>query len=172
MSDNARRGMKGNDGSGNTVERDEWQTNQELWDKLNNQYNFFIDCCANKQNSKCNRYFERFKDCDFIHDNITCWMNPPFSKSLEMFRHFFKVVSKGVAIYRCDNMETKIWQEVILKNATWIFLPNKRIAYDGMEGKGSRFPSALIGYNVEPVKGLDGTLLFVGKEAENDRCKS
>ncbi len=39
------------------------------------------------------------------------------------------------------------------------FVPNKRIAYEGMEGSGSRFPSALIGFNVEPPKGLKGITL-------------
>ena len=53
-------------------------------------------------------------------------------------------------------MKTKIWQEVILNKADWVFIPNKRIAYEGMEGKGSRFPSALIGIGVEPPKELNG----------------
>ena len=81
------------------------------------------------------------------------------AKAFEMFEHFFKVVKKGVAIYRCDNMETKVWQDVILKNATWIFIPKGRICYEGMKGKGSRFPSALIGYNVDTPKGLNGVVL-------------
>lgn len=91
------------------------------------------------------------------------WMNPPFSKALEMFKHFFEIIPNGVAIYRCDNMETKVWQEVIFPNASWVFIPNKRIAYEGMDGKGSRFPSALIGLNVEPVLGIEGTSLKVIK---------
>ena len=33
--------MKGNNGKGNIPERDLWETPQELWDKLNKQYNFF-----------------------------------------------------------------------------------------------------------------------------------
>jgi len=81
-----------------------------------------------------------------------------------MFTHFFKMVDNGVAIYRCDNMETKVWQDIILPYATWIFIPNKRIAYEGMEGNGSRFPSALIGLNVAKPKELKGILLRVENE--------
>jgi len=84
-----------------------------------------------------------------------CWMNPPFSRSTEMFKQFFKVVHRGVAIYRCDNIETKLWYN-IFKNATWVFIPNKRIEYEGIDGKGSRFPSALIGFNVETPEGIEG----------------
>ena len=94
-------------------------------------------------------------------------MNPPFSKAKEMFEHFFKVCEKGVAIYRCDNMETKVWQEIILPNATWIFIPKGRINYQYdpklRQGKGTRFPSALIGYNVPAVKIFEGYFLFPKK---------
>ena len=156
--------MKANNGSGNCVERDEWETPQWLFDHLNFQYQFSFDCCS-KNNCKCNLGTKDFLGFENKSD-FNCWMNPPFSKALEMFRHFFKVVNRGVAIYRCDNMETKIWQEVILHNCSWVFIPNRRIAYEGMEGKGSRFPSALIGYNVEPPKNLRGKILLnnVGKQ--------
>jgi len=56
-------------------------------------------------------------------------------------------------------METKVWQEQILKHATWIFIFNKRIFYEGQESKGCRFPSALIGFNVKPPKLDNGYLL-------------
>jgi hypothetical protein len=154
--------MKGNDGSGNNEERDFWQTNQELWLKLDKQYLFTFDCCATADNSKTIMFSSDFEETNSVMmENDNCWMNPPFSKAKEMFEHFFKVVSKGVTIYRCDNMETKIWQEVILPNCSWIFIPNKRIPYEGMIGSGSRFPSALIGYNVLPPQGFEGVLLKV-----------
>lgn len=153
--------MEGNDGSGNTVERDEWQTPQKLWDKLNEQYKFVYDCCASENNKKCNNYFYDFEKVNFVFIKMA-WMNPPFSKAEEMFVQFFNVVVHGVAIFRCDNMETKVWQDIILKNATWVFIPKGRICYEGMEGKGSRFPSALIGFNVPVPKGLDGTVLMIG----------
>ena len=154
--------MKGNNGSGNIESRDEWETPQWLFDILHKQYKFNFDCCAGVKNKKTLAFAK-----DFLQHNLNytdygiriCWMNPPFSKALEMFRHFFKVVEKGVAIYRCDNFETKIWQEVIFLNASWIFIPNKRIAYEGMDGKGSRFPSALIGFNVPEIESLDGITL-------------
>ena len=151
--------MKANNGSGNIEERDEWQTPQRLWDKLNILYQFELDCCSTKGNSKCKRYCSDF--CYLSLVTAKTWMNPPFSKALDMFKHFFKVVKQGVAIYRCDNFETKLWQEVIFPNANWVFIPNKRIAYEGMEGKGSRFPSALIGLNVPKPIGIEGTCLRI-----------
>lgn len=151
--------MKGNNGRGNTIERDDWQTPQWLFDKLNKQYKFDFDCCANNKNSKCAYHSEDFLNEDPIKSKG--WMNPPFSKAKEMFNHFFKTVYMGIAIYRCDNFETSIWQDIIFKNADWVFIPKGRISYEGKEGNGSRFPSALIGYGLKTPKDIDGTLLFV-----------
>ena len=119
---------KGNDGAGNIADRDEWETPQWLWIKLNNQYPFSFDCCAKKHNAKCMYSNDFLKTTDML--NIHCWMNPPFSKAKEMFEHFFKVVKKGVAIYRFDNPETKLWQ-YIYDHADWIFVFDKRINYEG-----------------------------------------
>jgi hypothetical protein len=161
---------KGNDGKGDIPERDLWQTKQEVWDKLDKQYNFEFDCCANKENSKCKNFSDDFEKWDEILR--VCWMNPPFSNSLKMFEHFFKVVKQGVAIFRCDNMETKVWQEIILKKADWIFIPKGRVSYTPFEvgnmrdGNGTRFPSALIGIGVNPPKEFEGRVLFTKQSEE------
>lgn len=156
--------LKANNGKGNTPKRDLWETKQEFWDVLDEQYHFEFDCCASNDNKKTLRFsndFNQMKQYHFEDFPLCCWMNPPFSKAFEMFEHFFKVVKQGVAIYRCDNLETRLWQKVILVNCSWIFIPNKRISYDGLDGDGARFPSALIGFNVSPPKVLKGTLLKV-----------
>jgi len=154
--------LRSNKGKGNVSNRDEWQTPKWLFDILNNQYGFILDCCATSKNSKCTKYCPNFLESFLIWQGskANSWMNPPFSKSKEMFKHFFKVIKKGVCIFRCDNMETKLWQDIILKNASWIFIPKGRINYEGMNGNGSVFPSALIGFNVLPPEKLEGTLLF------------
>ena len=153
---------KGNDGKGDNSSRDLWQTEQGLWDKLNNQYYFEFDCCASKENSKTAEFSSDFEKIKKVYG--TAWMNPPFSNARKMFEHFFKVVDKGVAIYRIDNAETKIWQEVIFPNATWTFIPKGRILYTPFDitirGGMTRFPSALIGFNVPEIKSFDGITLI------------
>ena len=159
---------KGNDGKGDIPERDLWETKQELFDILNKQFNFTFDCCANKDNKKCVNFSNDFENINDIKE--VAWMNPPFSNALKMFETFFYKIKKGVAIYRCDNMETKVWQEVILKNADWIFIPKGRVLYTSFEvgnmrnGNGIRFPSALIGVGVDIPKELEGRMLFTKKE--------
>ena len=152
--------MKANNGSGNNSSRDEWQTPKELFGLLDKQYNFKFDCCANKFNSKCNKYSGNFETINSLNKSI-CWINPPFSKAKSMFEHYFKVVAYGVAIYRCDNLETKIWQDIIFTNADWVFFTRGRVCYEGMNGNGSRFPSALIGVGVDTPKYVEGVCLKV-----------
>ena len=161
---------KGNDGKGDIPERDLWETKQELFNNLNKQYSFEFDCCANEKNKKCPAFSNDFESVNTIKK--VSWMNPPFSNSLRMFRHFFKEIQKGVAIYRCDNMETKVWQEVILKYADWVFIPKGRISYTSFEvgnmrnGNGTRFPSALIGIGVKIPENIDGRILFIKVNSE------
>ncbi len=156
---------KGNDGSGNIKDRDDWETPDWLFDNLNDQYNFTVDCCATKKNTKCNFYFSKIEKIKLLKKYDICWMNPPFSKVKLMFEHFFRICKKGVAIYRCDNLETRVWQDIILKNADWIFVPKGRISYQCnpnlRKGRGCRFPSTLIGKGVDPVKNIEGTILFL-----------
>lgn len=157
---------KGNSGIGNVSERDFWQTEQSFWEKLNIQYSFNFDCCASKDNKKTKLFSEDFESISKIElIDKTCWMNPPFSKAHIMFKHFFDTINRGVAIYRVDNLETKIWQEMILKNCDWIFIPKGRVSYTPfdikMRGGSTRFPSALIGVGVEYCKNLKGVTLRI-----------
>ena len=156
---------KGNDGKGNIESRDLWQTKQELFDLLDSQYNFTFDCCASEENKKCSKFSNDFLsvNSDSLKEDI-CWMNPPFSKARIMFEHFFKTIKRGVAIFRIDNPETKIWQEIIFPHASWVFIPKGRVSYtpfdiDMRGGNGTRFPSALIGFNVAPIESLEGITL-------------
>lgn len=41
---------------------DEWETPQDLFDKLNEIYHFDMDVCATEQNAKCDRFFDKAQD--------------------------------------------------------------------------------------------------------------
>lgn len=151
--------MKANNGKGNNPLRDEWETPSWIFEPLMEQYAFSFDCCASKENTKTEKFSEEdFQDIEEV--NGIAWMNPPFSKAYPMFRHFFKIIKKGVAIYRCDNLETGLWQKEILHNCSWVFIPDRRVSYEGLDGDGVRFPSALIGIGCRsPVKLIGTTLI-------------
>ena len=146
-------------GLGNTKERDNWETPDWLFELLDKQYHFTFDCCATKQNAKTKSFSDDFDYSPNLGCQI-CWMNPPFSIAKDMLQTFVLSVRRGVAIYRCDNFETEVWQIVVFPRASWVFIPNKRICYEGKTGGGARFPSALIGVGLPPPKNIEGTILI------------
>lgn len=47
-----------------TSNKDDWETPQSLFDRLNNQYHFEVDLAATDSNHKCDKYFT--KECDSL----------------------------------------------------------------------------------------------------------
>ena len=56
---------------------DNWATLQELFDELNDEFNFTLDVCANADNAKCPNYFSMEDDALGKRWTGRCWMNPP-----------------------------------------------------------------------------------------------
>ena len=58
--------------------KDDWETPQDLFDKLNAEFNFDIDVCASKENAKCERYYSEEDDALSKEWKGYCFMNPPY----------------------------------------------------------------------------------------------
>lgn len=41
---------------------DEWATPQDFFDKLDNEFHFTLDPCANEQNHKCEKFYTKEQD--------------------------------------------------------------------------------------------------------------
>ena len=65
---------------------DTWETPQDLFDKLNKEFDFTLDVCATKESAKCKNYFTE-EDNALIQDwsNNVCFMNPPYSRIQDEF---------------------------------------------------------------------------------------
>jgi len=62
--------------------KDDWETPQWLYDKLNEKYHFNLDVAASENNHKCANYFTE-KDNALIQDWYgfgAVFCNPPYSK--------------------------------------------------------------------------------------------
>ncbi|HXS60809.1 MAG TPA: DNA N-6-adenine-methyltransferase [Candidatus Sulfopaludibacter sp.] len=51
---------------------DEWRTPQWLFDELNKEFNFDIDLCATKENSKCKNYYTNIFAIVLFVSSIIC----------------------------------------------------------------------------------------------------
>ena len=61
----------------------DWSTPQELFDKLNAEFNFTLDVCASDWNAKCEKYFT--EEDNALKQNWgknVCFMNPPYGTLL------------------------------------------------------------------------------------------
>jgi len=78
--------------SGDTSEDDRFRTPQKLFDALNNEYQFRLDACAEKEVAKCENYFTPKQDALRQHwaqfGDVFC--NPPFHR-----KHLAHWVVKG-----------------------------------------------------------------------------
>lgn len=72
-------------GKSNTFKsnKEVYSTPAKLFNKMNDEFAFTLDVCANSENKKCEKYFDETDDG--LKQNWTgvCWMNPPFNKNLK-----------------------------------------------------------------------------------------
>ena len=107
---------KGNDGKGDTPERDLWRTKQELFDSLDKQYNFTFDCCANLKNRKTPQYSSEFHKLDDLSQYI-CWMNPPFKQVGKWVKKAYNESQKGATVVClvASRTNTNWWHDYCMK---------------------------------------------------------
>ena len=63
---------------------DEWETPQELFDKLDSEFHFELDVCANESNHKCDKYYTKAQDGLSMPWTAECaiWCNPPYGREI------------------------------------------------------------------------------------------
>lgn len=62
---------------------DEWATPQDFFDKLNEEFGFTLDPCANAENHKCDKYFTKEQNGlvqEWGTERVYC--NPPYGRGI------------------------------------------------------------------------------------------
>lgn len=100
---------KSNEFNSNSVE---YSTPLKLFNPLKEEFNLVFDVCANSSNAKCGSYWT--KDDDALSKDWlgNCWMNPPFSRSLN------KWVKKAWSESK-KNGGTKVCLVPVRSNTKW-----------------------------------------------------
>lgn len=63
--------------------KQDWATPQDFFDKLNEEFHFTLDPCADDQNHKCEKYFTEEQDGlnqDWSDERVFC--NPPYGRDV------------------------------------------------------------------------------------------
>jgi len=77
--------------------KDDWETPQSLYDKLDKEFNFDLDVCANEYNAKHINYYSEQDNGLEKEWRGNCWCNPPYSQSKFWIEKAYKSALKGDA---------------------------------------------------------------------------
>lgn len=128
---------------------DEWETPQDLFDKLHAEFNFVMDVCANDKNAKCMHYFN--KQEDGLKQNWSeyyrCWMNPPYGRQIGKWVQKAYEESRNGAIVVCllpARTDTRWWHDYCMKGE--IRFIRGRLKFGGCKDN-APFPNAIVIFN-------------------------
>ena len=153
-----------------TSKTNEWETPDDLFNLLNQQFNFEMDLAATKENSKCGDRFLgpgssihedslRYNWNDESLHGCNLWLNPPYGRGLQD-----KFLDKCFSLEKSphDGFKTKVvallpvrtatkrWQAIAYK-ASFIYFLRKRLKFktnDPLQKVTSApFDSAIVGFN-------------------------
>lgn len=124
-----------------------WETPIDLFNKIDEVFKFDVDVCAVPETAKCQKYFTPEINGLDQKWSGSCWMNPPYG------REQIKWITKACEDSKANNAtvvcliparpDTKVWQDIIFKNASAICFIKGRLKFGGSKDS-APFPSALV----------------------------
>jgi site-specific DNA-methyltransferase (adenine-specific) len=96
----------------------EWETPKDFFKPINDEFEFTLDVCATKDNTKASKFFSKEDNglSKSWSGNI-CWMNPPYGKDLVLWLKKAKAESENCTVVSLipARTNTKWWHEIVLK---------------------------------------------------------
>lgn len=132
----------------------DWETPDELFNKLNEEFSFTIDVCADASNTKCRRYFSPEQNGlaqDWSRE--VCWMNPPYGREVgKWVKKAYEEAQRG-ALVVCllpARTDTGWWHEYVMKASEVRFIKG-RLKFKGSKNS-APFPSCIVVF--KPSRGI------------------
>jgi phage N-6-adenine-methyltransferase len=127
-----------------TSQTDNWETPQALFDKLNDEFHFNVDVCADNSNAKCNKFYT--KEQDGLQQNWTgiCWMNPPYGREIgKWLKKAYESSINGATVVCLipARTDTAWWHDYVMKGE--IRFIRGRLKFGGSKNS-APFPSAIV----------------------------
>lgn len=131
---------------------DEWSTPQDLFDRLNEEFHFDLDVCANESNHKCPLYYDRKQDgLRMIWKGHVVWCNPPYGRDIAKWveRAYNEHKTHGTTIVMLlpVRTDTKWFHSYVLGRADIRFFKG-RLRFGGSKNN-APFPSMLAIYHIK-----------------------
>lgn len=143
-----------------------WETPIELFNKLNQVFEFDLDVCAIPETAKCNNYFTPQVDGLSQKWGDHCWMNPPYGREqIKWITKAYEESKNNNATVVClipARPDTKVWHNVVFKYAKAICFIKGRLKFGGSKDS-APFPSALVIFGNELNQEQEIVLNDLGK---------
>ena len=128
-------------------ETNEWSTPIDLYNSLDEIYNFTLDPCSTKENAKCDKFFT-IEDDGLKQDwsNEIVFMNPPYGREIkDWVKKAYEESLKGATVVCLipSRTDTKYWHDYIFPYSSEITFLKGRLKF-GNSKNSAPFPSAII----------------------------
>lgn len=137
----------------------EWETPQDLFDRLNNVFDFRLDACATSDNAKCKRFFT-VRDDALVkpwtrHKRV--WMNPPYGREMPKFlEKAYRESQKGcIVVCLIPARPNAQWWQTWVKGKAFVTFLKGTLKFtnphldSGDQKYGAPFASAIVIYGVD-----------------------
>lgn len=124
---------------------DEWETPQELFNELDQEFHFTLDPCATDKNRKCRKYYtEKENGIEKKWNGEIVFCNPPYSEIKRWVEKSFKESQTGctVVLLIPSRTDTRWFHEYIYGKAEIRFLKG-RLKFSGARYN-APFPSMVV----------------------------
>lgn len=126
---------------------DKWETPQDFFDKLDDEFNFTLDVCALPENAKCSNYYTPEQDGLAMPWTGVCWCNPLYGRQIGQWvrRALFASVSGATVVMLLPaRTDTRWFHEYIYGKAEIRFIRG-RLKFGGADNA-APFPSMVVIY--------------------------
>ena len=123
---------------------DDWETPQDLFDKLNQEFEFNLDVCATRENRKCRNFYD--KELDGLKQDWhgVCWMNPPYGREIGKWvqkAYEESLTGSTVVCLLPSRTDTKWWHDYCMRGEVRFIKGRLRF---GNSKNSAPFPSAIV----------------------------
>lgn len=127
-----------------TQSSDEWETPDELFKKLDDEFHFTLDSCASDENHKVDKYYTIETDGLKSPWSGVVWCNPPYSQAKDWVKKAYDEAQKGstVVMLIFTRTDTRYWHDIVMK-ADEIRFIRGRVTFKGATSN-APFPSAIV----------------------------
>lgn len=127
-----------------------WATPQDFFDKYNQVFDFKTDVCASPENAKCEKYYTEEMDGLAQSWSGSCWMNPPYGRTIKAWmRKAYEASLQGATVVCLvpARTDTAWWHEYAIKGD--IEFIRGRLKFGGHKNS-APFPSAVVVFRGAP----------------------